>query len=149
MSMIVLDVESSGTEYHVHSILSLGAIELENPTNQFYEECHIWDGAHIMEEALEVNGFTQEEASDPKKKTEAELVRGFLAWANGVGEKTLAGQNVSFDRVFLKAAAHPPLIKSLTSLPPYSSPPPPVHAYGEADHHPPDRSRQATFKAQP
>ncbi|MBI4067931.1 hypothetical protein HY413_00800 [Candidatus Kaiserbacteria bacterium] len=104
--MIVLDVESSGTEYHVHSILSLGAIELEKPTNQFYDECRIWDEAHVMDEALEVNGFTQDEVSDPKKKTEAELVRGFLAWSNGVGERTLAGQNVSFDRDFVKAAAN-------------------------------------------
>ncbi|MBI2048582.1 MAG: 3'-5' exoribonuclease [Parcubacteria group bacterium] len=103
--MIVLDVESSGTEYHVHSILSLGAIEFENPTNQFYDECRMWDGAHVMDEALEVNGFTRDEIIDEKKKTEAELVRSFLAWANGVGEKTLAGQNPSFDRDFVKAAA--------------------------------------------
>ena len=103
--MIVLDVEASGTEYHVHSIVSIGALELENPTNQFYEECRIWDGAHVMDEALEVNGFTKEEITDPEKKTEAELVRSFLAWCNGVKERTLAGQNVSFDRDFVKAAA--------------------------------------------
>ena len=103
--MIVVDVESSGTEPHIHSMLSLGAIEFENPENQFYDECRIWDGAHVMDEALEVNGFTQDEIVSPLKKTEAELVRTFLAWTNGVGEKTLAGQNVSFDRDFVKAAA--------------------------------------------
>jgi DNA polymerase III epsilon subunit-like protein len=103
--MIVLDVEASGTEYHVHSILSIGALELEKPENQFYEECRIWDGAHIMDEALEVNGFSMEEATDPNKKSEGELVRAFLAWCNGVKERTLVGQNVSFDRDFVKAAA--------------------------------------------
>lgn len=103
--MIVLDVEASGTEYHVHSIVSLGAIEFENPENRFYQECRVWDGAHIMDEALEVNGFTREEIEDENKKSEADLVRAFLAWANAVGEKTLAGQNVSFDRDFVKAAA--------------------------------------------
>jgi len=104
--MIVLDVESSGTEPTLHSIVSLGALDLDNPTNQFYDECRIWDGAHVMNEALKVNGFTMEEITDSRKKTEAELIRSFLAWANGVEERTLAGQNVSFDRDFVKAAAN-------------------------------------------
>src|SRR3989344_646685 len=103
--MIVLDVESSGTEYHVHSILSIGALELENPENQFYDECRIWDGAHVMDEALEVNGFMREEITDTKKKTEVEFVRAFIAWCNGVKERILARQNASFDRDFVKAAA--------------------------------------------
>lgn len=103
-SMIVVDVESSGTEYHVHSMLSVGALELENPTNQFYDECRIWDGAHIMDEAIEVCGFTKEEATDKNKKTEAEVIQAFMAWSEDIPDRTLAGQNVSFDRDFLKAA---------------------------------------------
>jgi len=103
--MIVVDVEASGVEYHKHSIVSVGALDFDNPTNQFYEECRIWDGAHIMDEALAVNGFKKEEIIDPKKKTEGELVRAFLAWGLETTEHTLAGQNVSFDRDFLKAAA--------------------------------------------
>lgn len=103
--MIVVDVEASGTEYHKHSIVSIGALDFDNPKNQFYDECRIWDGAHIMEGALEVNGFTEEEITDPMKKTEAEIVRAFLAWAWEIDDRTLAGQNVSFDRDFLKAAS--------------------------------------------
>ncbi len=103
--MIVLDVEASGTEYHKHSIVSIGALDFDNPNNQFYDECRIWDGAHIMDGALEVNGFTEAEITDPSKKTESEVVRAFLAWANDVEDRTLAGQNVSFDRDFVKAAA--------------------------------------------
>lgn len=103
--MIVLDIEASGTEYHKHSIVSIGALDFDNPTNQFYDECRIWDGAHIMEGALEVNGFTEEEITDPYKKTEAEVVRAFLAWAGDIEDRTLAGQNVSFDRDFLRAGA--------------------------------------------
>jgi DNA polymerase III epsilon subunit-like protein len=103
--MIVIDVEGSGTEYHKHSILSLGALDYANPSNQFYDECRIWDGAHIMDEALEVNGFTKEEATDPSKKSEAELIRAFLLWSEGVNDRTLAGQNVSYDRDMVKAAA--------------------------------------------
>jgi len=103
--MIVVDVEASGTEYHKHSIVSIGALDSDNPTNQFYGECRIWEGAHIMEEALKVNGFTEEEITDLNKKDEAELFRDFVAWSEDVPDHTLAGQNVSFDRDFIKAAA--------------------------------------------
>lgn len=103
--MIVVDVEASGTEYHKHSIVSIGALDFDNPTNQFYDECRIWDGAHIMDGALAVNGFSEAEITDPAKKTEEEIVRAFLAWTNEISDRTLAGQNVSFDRDFIKAGA--------------------------------------------
>lgn len=103
--MIVLDVEASGTEAHKHSIVSLGALDLTNPSHRFYEECRIWDGAHVMDQALVVNGFTKEQITDPKKQSEADLVHRFLIWSEDSKERTLAGQNVSFDRDFLKYAA--------------------------------------------
>jgi DNA polymerase III epsilon subunit-like protein len=56
--MIVLDIEASGVEAHKHSIVSLGALDLANPKNRLYLECRIWDGAHVMDGALAVNGFT-------------------------------------------------------------------------------------------
>lgn len=104
--MIVVDVEASGTEYDVHSIVSVGAVDFTDPNRQFYDECRIWDGAHIMDAALEVNGFSKAEITDPAKKTEAEVVRALLGWIREVDDRTLAGQNVSFDRDFIKAAAH-------------------------------------------
>lgn len=103
--MIVVDVEASGTEYQKHSIVSIGALDYDDPSNTFYEECRIWEGAHIMDEALEVNGFTKDEITDPTKKSEAEIIRAFLAWAIDIDNRTLVGQNVSFDRDFIKAAA--------------------------------------------
>jgi len=103
--MIIIDIEASGTEYHKHSIVSIGALDFDVPANTFYDECKIWDGAHIMEEALLVNGFSEQEIIDPSKKTESEIVRAFLAWAEEIQDRTLAGQNVSFDRDFVKAAA--------------------------------------------
>ena len=104
--MIAIDVEASGTDYAKHSIVSVGAIDVTDPTRQFYDECRIWDGAHIMEEALAVNGFTEAEITDPQKKSEGEVVSALLAWLYEAGDCTLAGQNVSFDRDFIKAAAH-------------------------------------------
>ena len=61
--------------------------------------------AHIMDGALEVNGFTKEEITDETKKTEADLVIEFMEWTQHLADRTLTGQNVSFDRDMLKAGA--------------------------------------------
>jgi DNA polymerase III epsilon subunit-like protein len=103
--MIVVDVEASGTTYDKHSILSVGALEFEHPENRLYLECCIWDGAHVDDDALRVCGFSYDEATDPTKETEAQLVAQFISWADGVEDQTFIGQNVSFDRDFLQAAA--------------------------------------------
>jgi len=104
--MIVIDVEASGVSPEKDSLVSVGAVDFENPKNQFYEECRIWDGAHIEKDALAVNGFTEEQITDPKKKTDREVVLDFLAWLEPIAEKTIAGHNPSFDRDFLQATAH-------------------------------------------
>ncbi len=104
--MLVIDVESSGLDPKKHSIVSLGALDLANPSNQFYAECRVWDGAEIDEDALQVNGFTVAELTDPNKMTEEELIRNFIGWAAAVANRTFCGQNVSFDRDMTKAAAH-------------------------------------------
>lgn len=102
--MIALDIEASGIDSRKSSILSIGAVDCDNPTNQFYDECRAWEGAHINDEALAVNGFSREEATDPDKKTEAELVRAFIAWATELRDWTFVGQNPSFDRDYVLSA---------------------------------------------
>lgn len=103
--MIALDIETTGINPRKGSILSLGALDTDEPTNQFYDECRAWDGAHIDDEALAVNGFTREEAVDASKKSEAELVQAFLAWVmDRPQNRTIVGQNPAFDRGFLEAA---------------------------------------------
>ncbi|HEV8677494.1 MAG TPA: 3'-5' exonuclease [Candidatus Paceibacterota bacterium] len=103
--MIVLDVEASGVDYEKCSILSVGALDLDHPEVQLYEECRIWDGAHEEEGVSAVHGMSHEEMIDPKKQTEAELVQKFKEFALKANDRTFAGQNVSFDRDFLRAAA--------------------------------------------
>lgn len=102
--MIILDIEASGTEYAIHSIVSIGAVDFSKPERRFYVECRIWEGAHIMDGALEVNGFTEAQITDPQKLSEADAVRQFLEWTQECGDRTLVGQNVSFDRDFVRAA---------------------------------------------
>jgi DNA polymerase-3 subunit epsilon len=103
--MIILDVETSGVDPERHSILSLGALDLDEPTNQFYDECHVWEGGLISKEALKINGFTEEQAKDPNTKTESELIEAFIAWATDrPKDRTFAAQNVAFDKAFVEAA---------------------------------------------
>jgi DNA polymerase III epsilon subunit-like protein len=102
--MLILDIEASGVEPHIHSIVSLGALDLEHPAYRFYGECRIWDGAHVMKDSLTVNGFTEAEITDPTKQSEGELIRAFIEWSQNLSNRTLGGQNVSFDRNFVQAA---------------------------------------------
>lgn len=103
--MISIDVETSGTNPQLHSILSLGALDCTNPANRFYGECRAWEGAKLEEEAAAINGIGKEAATDPTKQSEAELIGSFFAWAQALPERTLVAQNVSFDHDFLQAAA--------------------------------------------
>lgn len=103
--MLIVDVEASGTDPNKHSIVGIGALDIANPSNRFYEECRIWDGAHIMDDSLAIIGLTKEQLTDGKKQSEADLVHAFLHWSEKLPERTLAAQNVSFDRDFLRAAA--------------------------------------------
>jgi DNA polymerase III epsilon subunit-like protein len=103
--MLVVDVEASGLGYDTHSILSVGALDISRPDFRFYKECRVWSGAHIASDALEVNGFTLEQCQDESKMPESELITEFLEWSQHLGDRTIAGQNPSFDRDMLKAAA--------------------------------------------
>jgi DNA polymerase III epsilon subunit-like protein len=102
--MIVIDIEATGTNAQKHSIVSLGAIDLAHPTRQLYLECRRFLGAHIMDGALAVNGFTEVDIDDETKMSEAELFSTFMEWSYQCTDRTLLGQNVSFDRSFLAAA---------------------------------------------
>lgn len=104
--MLIVDVEASGIGAETHSILSVGALDSDHPERRLYLECRVWDGAHINKEALAVNGFTEEQCHDATKMTEAELIIQFLEWSQHLHDRTIAGQNPSFDRDILKAAAH-------------------------------------------
>ncbi len=103
--MIVVDVETTGSDSRYHSILSIGALDFDNPKNEFYMECRAFDGAHVAKEALSVNGFTEEQINDSSKKTEGEIVKDFLNWMSGVLDHTVAGQNPHFDTGFIIAAS--------------------------------------------
>lgn len=106
--MIALDVETSGLTPLTCSILSIGAVDTDEPTNQFYDECAVWEGAEISDEAIAINGFSREEiAATSGRKSEAELIAAFVSWAtNRPHNRTLVAQTPSFDRDFVRAACN-------------------------------------------
>ncbi len=104
--MIIVDVETTGVDPKKHSLISIGAVDFDNPKNRFYTECKIFADAHIDPKALEINGMSEKEISDPTKITDKEAVEAFLAWTETTPEDTIAGQNPSFDRDFLMATAN-------------------------------------------
>ena len=103
--MIVVDMEASGLDPNKHSLLSIGAVEFEKPENQFYGECRLFEGAQVDPDALGINGFTEKQIVDQSRQKDEELVKAFIDWSNLCEEQTLAGQNVSTDRDFIRAAA--------------------------------------------
>ncbi|MBI5065216.1 3'-5' exonuclease [Candidatus Woesearchaeota archaeon] len=103
--MIVVDVETTGLSPEKNSIVSIGAVDFANPENQFYGECQVWDGAEIDDFALKVNGFTEEQVKDLSKKSLNDLVSEFLIWTEKFADKTIAGENPSFDTGFLEDSA--------------------------------------------
>jgi DNA polymerase-3 subunit epsilon len=104
--MIVVDVETTGVDSKINSIVSIGAVDFSNPSNTFYQENRIWFGAEVNPKALEINGFTEEQLIDRSKKTLKETVSDFIEWSKSVEDITLAGENVGrFDALFLKNSA--------------------------------------------
>ena len=103
-TMIAVDIEATGLDPRVHSILSIGALDFNNPENQFYIECQAFEGAHFNPEALEIVGLSKEEATDNTKQTEGQVIAQFLTWAEGIEDQTLLGQVVFQDRLYIKHA---------------------------------------------
>jgi len=102
--MIIVDTEASGLNIQKNAMVSFGAIDFSNPERQFYAEPRMWEGAESDPKALEVNGFTDEECRDPKRRELKEIMEEFLIWIEPIHEKTLVGQNPCFDRNYINDA---------------------------------------------
>lgn len=102
--MIVVDGEFSGLDPNKHAILSLGAIDMNDATREFYGECRLPEWATTHPIAMQINGFTDEQIYDENKPTLEQLVKDFIAWAEVAKDRTLAGQNIWNDWLMLNAA---------------------------------------------
>lgn len=107
--MIVLDVETSGTNPEVHSLISIGAVDW-NSDAEFYIFGRVWDGAMVDAGALAVNGFKFDEIDGPNcpanKLFPSEMICAFWGWVRSLypeGPVVAAGHNVAgFDLRFLQ-----------------------------------------------
>jgi DNA polymerase III epsilon subunit-like protein len=99
--MIVVDIETTGLDPVLHSIIEIGAVDFSDPENSFNGRCRIWEGAEVDPLALKVNGYTGEELRDARFMTEKELLLDLITWMEKIEDKTIAGHNVDFDIQFL------------------------------------------------
>jgi len=100
--MISIDWEFTWLNHITNSLVSLWAVDLSNPTNQFYAECRIWEGATWVDEALKINWYSVKEIQDPNKMSLVELVKKFDAWLKTCpSPQILIGQNPKSDIDFL------------------------------------------------
>jgi len=102
--MIVVDIETSGTNASKHGILVIGAIDTLDITRTFEKRCRLFDGGHIDLESLKYNGFDKVDINDKSLPSEEEIVRDFLRFAMKSDDHTLAGHNPIFDISFIIAS---------------------------------------------
>lgn len=104
--MIVVDVETTGTDSSKHEIINIGALDFDNPANLFYEDLRVLGPMeNDSPEAFEVNGYNSHEIREPARKHPDKAVRDFLEWASKIHDITPAGHNPGFDVDFLSALA--------------------------------------------
>lgn len=104
--MIVLDIETTGLDPEVHGIVSIGAVDITNPNEVFYEECRIREGEKIDDNALEVNGFTLDECRDKNKQSTRDLIQHLEEWIESRTIKMIGGLQVAaFDVPFFNKKA--------------------------------------------
>lgn len=101
--MIVIDIETSGVDAYANSILSIGAIDFEEPNRRFYKECRLREGAGYSGESLAVNGFNVEDIKSKTKPHIKDVLTEFASWAIKSRDYTPAGHNVMFDISFIES----------------------------------------------
>ncbi len=102
--MIVIDLQTTGWDERKDAVVSIGAVDFDKPTRQFYGECKLSPGAAISDEASRAFKFDTASLFDNRKPDAEQVVKEFLSWSEGSELRTLAGQNPWFDAAFLKAA---------------------------------------------
>ena len=103
--MIVLDIETSGVDFLKCGIWQIGAVDFENPENQFLDECRIDDEDIIEGGTLKVTGKTEAEMRNSEKQSQKELLERLFEWSNKIRIKNFICQNPQFDTTFLKIKA--------------------------------------------
>lgn len=108
--MIIFDMEMSGLDIVKCGIWQIGAIELENPSNVFFQESRIDDEDIVFSEpnakktVFDVTGKTEKDFRDKSKQSQKQMLINFFEWAEKIRLNNLAGQN-PWDIAFLNVKA--------------------------------------------
>ena len=97
--MIVIDLEMSGLDEVRCGIIEIGAVELENPKNQFFQNARIDEDEELVNTegasrtVTEVTGQTEEDMRDKTRQSQKELLSNFFEWIENIEEKIFVCQN--------------------------------------------------------
>ena len=67
--MIILDLETTGTNPSKHSIIDFATMDFDNPDYIFHMPVKLKPNSEVQQEALEYNGFTLNEIQDNNRPT--------------------------------------------------------------------------------
>lgn len=99
---ICIDLETTGVDPYFNSIVSIGAVDMDNLDNRFYTEFTPFPGAKIEEESMKIHGLTLDYLYS-LRRTESQGINEFAIWLSEFdGLLRVAGYNVHFDYYFLK-----------------------------------------------
>jgi DNA polymerase III epsilon subunit-like protein len=102
--MIIVDIETSGLYPEEHGVWQIGAVEFENPKNEFLGESKLDEEDKISQEALIVIGKTEQELREKSKQSQKQLLENFFKWTESIKNKIFVSQNC-FDYMFLSFKA--------------------------------------------
>lgn len=93
----VVDLETSGLSLVTSGIWQIGAIDLNNPEDQFLEEARIDDDDIIDPSALTIIGKTEAYLRDPRKQSQEKMLEKFMKWTEARQLKNFICQNPLYD----------------------------------------------------
>jgi DNA polymerase III epsilon subunit-like protein len=103
--MIVVDIETSGTDFLSNGIWQIGAIDTDDPERTFLDECRIDDEDTATREALDMCGISEEYIRSHYKRSQKELLEKFFGWCLGAKVRNFVCHNPQFDFSFIKCKA--------------------------------------------
>jgi DNA polymerase III epsilon subunit-like protein len=103
--MIVLDIETSGLHPEKSGIWQIGALDLNNPSNFFLEECSIDNDEEVYGPTLKIIGKTEEQLRNPNLQSQKEMLEKFLSWVSKFKMRNFICQNPLFDIGFVAQKA--------------------------------------------
>lgn len=108
--IVSVDIETSGVSKTKSGIWQIGAIDLNEISRHFFQECRIDEEDEIVngtfsKPVLKYTMRTEDDFRDPKKQSQKQLLEDFFDWLRKKPTRNLLAQNPLFDVGFLEVKA--------------------------------------------